>query len=399
MVESEKKIFNFIMKWIKYDIDERSKYLANLLNYLRLPLISKKELQRICDEPLLNSQKDCLIFIMKNYLFVDVDENIINATVGTSQLYKPNIFFAIKGQSNGDDSCVKYMDLRHEDDLNWKSCDYSFFCPPRDNATLVVSDTGILLAFGGYNKLGEWNNCIDELDLTSTSKMWIPTTPLRKIRKQFAVSTQGKFIYVVGGQDPLGPTLSSIEYYDTDSKVWAEIEQPMPYPRYGCSAINHGSCLYVFGGYYNNDRLSRVDCYNLQEKLWKQCNSMPTVADSMGITSGGNDLYLFGSYPSEISEYAYKMNLTDLTWDKLPNMNNKKAFGNAVTFENDIFVVGKNSIRCLSKNEKSPDSVFCERYIAEKKEWQVINSKNKLIDYDHIICLNDVRLKTFNIDL
>ncbi|XP_050427746.1 kelch-like protein 28 [Adelges cooleyi] len=52
MVESEEKIIDFIFEWIKYDLEERRKYLSNLLNYLRLPLVSKKALLRICDEPL-----------------------------------------------------------------------------------------------------------------------------------------------------------------------------------------------------------------------------------------------------------------------------------------------------------------------------------------------------------
>ncbi|XP_050427448.1 kelch-like protein 3 [Adelges cooleyi] len=134
VVESEEKIIDFIFEWIKYDLEERSKYLSNLLNYLKLPLISKNTILRICDEPLMRSQHDCLIDIMKNYISVDVDENITKATKRTPHLYKPNIIFAIKGQSNGDDSYVMYMDLRCENDLNWKSCDYSFFCPPRQRA-------------------------------------------------------------------------------------------------------------------------------------------------------------------------------------------------------------------------------------------------------------------------
>ncbi|XP_050438383.1 kelch-like protein 28 [Adelges cooleyi] len=86
LVEFEEKIFDFIIKWIKYDIEERSKYLSNLLNYLRLLLISKKALLHICDEPLMKSQHDCLIHIMKNYISVDVDENITKTTIRTPRL-------------------------------------------------------------------------------------------------------------------------------------------------------------------------------------------------------------------------------------------------------------------------------------------------------------------------
>ncbi|XP_050426585.1 kelch-like protein 2 [Adelges cooleyi] len=399
LVEFEEKIFDFIIKWIKYDVEERSKYLSHLLNYLRLPFISKKALLRMCEEPLMKSQHDCSLDIMKNYLSVDVDENIIKATKRTPHLYKPNIIFAIKGQSSGVDSYVMYMDLTRENDLNWKSCNYSFFCPPRRGATLVVSETGILLAIGGFNELGKWNNCVDELDLTSTSKMWTPTTPLRRLRYYFSVCAQGKYIYVVGGRDKIIHSMSSIEYYDTYSKEWAEIDMPMTTARKLCSSIIHNNCLYVFGGVDEKDKLfSNADCYNLQERCWTQCNAMPTPTALMGITSRGNDLYVFGGPPYLRANRAYKINLNDLKWDTLPEMINPKLFANAVTIENDFFVVGKNTAWWYTKNDEGPEGVFCERFIAEKNIWQVIESSSILKDYDHLIFLNDAILKTFNID-
>ncbi|XP_050443161.1 kelch-like protein 5 [Adelges cooleyi] len=406
VVESEEKIFDFIIKWIKYDLEERSKYLSNLLNYLRLPLISRKAFKCIRDEPLLRSQRDCLMDIMENYLSVDVDENITKATKRTPYLYKPNFIFAIKGQSNCDDSYVTFMDLRRENDLNWKSCDYSFFCPPHRDATLVVSETGILLAIGGYDEIEKGSNCVYELELTSTSKMWIPTTPLHRSRLYFSVCTQGKYIYVVGGEDTLGETLDSIEYYDTYSKEWTVIDKPMPTPRQLCSLIIHNSRLYVFGGYDNSgddNFLSSVDCYDLLKRCWIQCHHpMPTATAkvewvTMGISDRENDIYLFGG--NEKLKGAYKMNINDSKWDTLPDMINAKRFANAVTIENDLFVVGKNTTLWFTKNDEEPEGVFCERYIAEKNIWQEIESSNILSDYDHIICFNDARLKTFNIDI
>ncbi|XP_050443162.1 kelch-like protein 10 [Adelges cooleyi] len=285
-----------------------------------------------------------------------------------------------------------------ENDLNWKSCNYSFFCLPRRDATFVVSETGILLAIGGYDELGKWRNCVDELELTSTSKMWIPTTPLHRSRLYFSVCTKGKYIYVVGGEDTLGETLDSIEYYDTYSKEWTVIEEPLPTARSFCSSVIHNSRLYVFGGNDGEDLLSSVYCYNLREKCWTMCNLMPTAtATTMGITSRGNDFYIFGGHGTP--EGAYKMNINDSKWDTLPDMINAKYFANAVTIKNNFFVVGKNTAWWYTKNDEKPKGVFCERYIAGKNICQEIESSSILSDYDHIICLNDARLKTFNIDI
>ncbi|XP_050439929.1 kelch-like protein 12 [Adelges cooleyi] len=140
----------------------------------------------------------------------------------------------------------------------------------------------------------------------------------------------------------------------------------MPNARNSCSSIIHNSCLYVFGGSDGKNFSSIVDCYNLQKEHWTQCNPMPTATATTGITSRGNDLYLFGGIPYSTSKGAYKMNLNNSKWDTLPDMIKAKMYANAVTIENDLFVVGKNINWRSTKNEKRPEVVFCERYIAEK---------------------------------
>ncbi|XP_050433086.1 kelch-like protein 20 [Adelges cooleyi] len=58
VIDSEEKVFDFIIGWIRYNIDERNDLLSVLMKYLRLPLISKKRLQRIYDEPLVRNNND-----------------------------------------------------------------------------------------------------------------------------------------------------------------------------------------------------------------------------------------------------------------------------------------------------------------------------------------------------
>ncbi|XP_050426340.1 kelch-like protein 3 [Adelges cooleyi] len=392
LIESEDKVLDFIIGWINYNTNERNKYLPNLMKHLRSPLFSMNGRRRICNEPLLESNIDCLIDVLKRMVTND------KTNFRTPQRYEPNIMLAIKGLSNGNDSCVMYLDPRAQTNINWKPSNFLFFCPRRIETTLVVSDNGILLAIGGRNEFGHFTNCVDELDLSSTSKRWVPTSPLLQLRTMFSVSAKGKYIYVVGGCSFNNRILNTIEYYDTCSKIWIEIEEQMPSPRKLSNVIIHAEWVYVIGGFGENcKRLNSVDRYNTIENQWQQMESMPLRQGSMGIVIRENDCYLFGGFPV-LTKRVLKFNLQSSIWQPLPEMNFGKRMSSGVLVGNNLYVVGKNKAWWIGKDSRS-DGVFCERYVPEKNEWQVIIPLEELPDYDHIICLNDELLKTFNMPL
>ncbi|XP_050422305.1 kelch-like protein diablo isoform X2 [Adelges cooleyi] len=383
VVKSEEKIFDFIVGWINYDLNNRNQYFPVLIKYLRLPLISASGHKRICNESLLETHKDCLMDIMRKIICENDDAKIQKNTVRIPNSYQPNIIFAIKDRSTDDGSCVMYMDLRCEEDLCWKSCDNSFLCPRRD-ATLVVSESGILLAIGNDSEVSK--NWVDELDLTSTSKKWVSTSPMLTFRTQFAVCTQGNYIYVVGGEDIKGKPLSSIEYYDTCSKIWHEIKEPMPIPRTQCGAIINDCCLYVFFGHVEDlDR--RVDCYNINKKYWTQLDPMPhSIQYPLCVTNRRNKIvsYHLVDETNGIYKGFFYSNLHDLILHKQEEEEEPNWCSLCVVKENDVLL--------LSDSYK--------RYISKKNKWKKVNLSNKLSTMNgYIICLNDVFLKTYDIHL
>lgn len=59
-VQSEEIIYNAVFNWIKYDLNERAKYLPKLINHVRLPLLSPKFLTDVCDkEQLIKNSFEC----------------------------------------------------------------------------------------------------------------------------------------------------------------------------------------------------------------------------------------------------------------------------------------------------------------------------------------------------
>lgn len=65
-------MFEAVMTWVNHELDNRQEHLAQLMEHVRLPLLSQEFLvQRVEEEPLLKSNhvcKDFLIEAMKYHL-------------------------------------------------------------------------------------------------------------------------------------------------------------------------------------------------------------------------------------------------------------------------------------------------------------------------------------------
>ncbi|XP_050420993.1 kelch-like protein 28 [Adelges cooleyi] len=278
------------------------------------------------------------------------------------------------------------MDIRYKDHLKWQSSDNLLFCPPRAYSRMVASENGIILAIGGKKESGHWVNLIDELDLKSTSKkQWVPTKPLNRPQFDFAVCTRKQYIYVVGGCDfSYGNCFNSVEYYDTNSKVWTEIIKTMPTARRWCSAITNNDDLYVFGG-KNGADLSTVECYDFAKKNWKQFDPMPICNSTMGVTIIENYIYIIGGVCE--SQRVFKFDLRHSKWSEMPKTHLKTSYATSsfVNKGNDIFLFVNEGGR-----------IYCEIYDAEKKQWQWAAKAGVCIG-TNIVSFNEGTLKSYGI--
>lgn len=60
MVPSEEKVFECVISWVHNDLDKRQAHLAQLMEHVRLPLLSQEYLvQRVEEEPLLKANLQC----------------------------------------------------------------------------------------------------------------------------------------------------------------------------------------------------------------------------------------------------------------------------------------------------------------------------------------------------
>lgn len=59
-VASEEKVFECVISWVHHELEKRQNHLAELMEHVRLPLLSQEYLvQRVEEEPLLKANLQC----------------------------------------------------------------------------------------------------------------------------------------------------------------------------------------------------------------------------------------------------------------------------------------------------------------------------------------------------
>ena len=95
---------------------------------------------------------------------------------------------------------------------------------PRSSHDAVVLDNQIYVAGGwamqGGRTSSQWHQDAVVLDLSQSSLAWkkLPRPPF--VRRAVALATQKGKVYVIGGMDEVGGTLSDVDYFDPATNAW-----------------------------------------------------------------------------------------------------------------------------------------------------------------------------------
>ncbi|XP_050536121.1 kelch-like protein diablo isoform X2 [Daktulosphaira vitifoliae] len=394
-VKTEFEVFEYITNWIEFDKLHRMESLPNLLTHLRLASISNIDLKKIVSASLIEENCTTLINfhreIFKVKLFSDHPREMHRIPFDWTELDIIIVVFEPENESFTNE--FLFTDALT---LNWKLSTKALFTAKRSESQIVSIKNRFLLSIGGRDD--KWNlvNSVDIFDFMSLKLNWESTSPMKIGRKNFAVCSYGKCVYIVGGTDNHGIELNTIEYYDIINREWNLIAERMTFPRYSCAAVYYKECLYVFGGQDSTKMYNCVEIYDFKKKCWSQIEPIPKgmALTSMNTTILNNIVYFIGGCQNEkdeddlneVSNGVFKFDLQSHIWTQMPNLNWERKRTNAVFIKNDLFVFGGY--------DKYDDVVpISERFCSEKNEWKVIESAD--IDYcvENAIYLNSKQLK------
>ncbi|XP_078262847.1 kelch-like protein 28 [Rhinoraja longicauda] len=360
-VVTEESVFYALESWIKYDVQERQKYLAQLLHFVRLPLLSVKFLTRLYEaNQLIRDEHTCKHLLnealkyhfMPEHRFSHQTELLTRprcapkvlcavggktglfATLDSVEMYFPQTdswtglaplsspryecgvavvdqkLYVVGGIATHIQQGINYR--KHENLVeSWNPETNKWTSVERMNecrSTLGVSVlAGELYALGGYD--GE--NYLQSVEKYILKvKKWQPVAPMAKSRSCFAAAVLDGMIYAIGGYGPAH--MNSVERYDPSKDSW-EMVAPMADKRINFGVGSMLGFIFVVGGHNGVSHLQSVERYEPHQNQWTLCRPMNDPRTGVGAAIVDNYLYVVGGHSG--SSYLNMVQRYDPTLD------------------------------------------------------------------------------------
>ncbi len=207
-VQSEEQVFESVMKWVKHDVENRKKSLADLLKHVRLPLLDRTYLVSIVGtEPLIKQIEDCrdLVDEAKDYLLLPEQRSKLSGprTRPRRPIRSDEFLFAVGGWCSGD--AISLVEMYSVANNEWKVA--ATMAKRRCGVGVAIIEN-LLYAIGGHDG-SSYLNSMERYD-PKTDQWSSNLPPTSSCRTSIGVGILEGEIYAVGGQDGVS-CLSSVE--------------------------------------------------------------------------------------------------------------------------------------------------------------------------------------------
>ncbi|CAB1326191.1 unnamed protein product [Coregonus sp. 'balchen'] len=327
-VRSEEQVFNAVMAWVKYSIQERRPQLPQVLQHVRLPLLSPKFLVgTVGSDPLIKSDEECrdLVDEAKNYLLLPQERPLMQGprTRPRKPIRCGEVLFAVGGWCSGDaiSSVERYDPQTNE----WRMV--ASMSKRRCGVGVSVLDD-LLYAVGGHDgydpKTNQWSSDV---------------APTSTCRTSVGVAVLGGYLYAVGGQDGVS-CLNIVERYDPKENKWTRVAS-MSTRRLGVAVAVLGGFLYAVGGSDGTSPLNTVERYNPQENRWHTVSPMGTRRKHLGCAVYQDMIYSVGGRDdtTELSS-AERYNPRTNQWSPVVAMTSRRSGVGLAVVNGQLMAVG-----------------------------------------------------------
>nr|KAF6382260.1 intracisternal A particle-promoted polypeptide [Pipistrellus kuhlii] len=309
-IEDEYQVFLAAMQWILKDLGKRKKYVVEVLDPIRFPLLPPQRLLKYIEGVSDFNLRVALQTLLKEYCEVckSPKENKFCSFLQTSKvrprkkarkyLYAVGGYTRLQGGRWSDSralSCVERFDTFSQ---YWTTV--SSLHQARCGLGVAVLG-GMVYAIGGEkdSMIFDCTECYDPVtkQWTTVASMNHPRCGLGVCVCYGAIYALG-LIYVIGGISTEGIELRSFEVYDPLSKRWSPLP-PMATRRayLGVAALN--DCIYSIGGWNETqDALHTVEKYSFEEEKWVEVASMKVPRAGMCVVAVNGLLYVSGGRSS-----------------------------------------------------------------------------------------------------
>ncbi|KAE8623748.1 hypothetical protein XENTR_v10005717 [Xenopus tropicalis] len=245
-INSEEPVFEAVINWVKHNKNEREKSLPQLLQYVRMPLLTPRYITDVIDaEPLIRCSLQCRDLV--------------------DEAKKFHLRPELRSQMQG----------------------------PRTRVRLGANE--VLLVIGGFGSQQSPIDIVEKYDPKTQEWSFLPS--ITRKRRYVATVSLGDRVYVIGGYDGRS-RLSSVEcldYTSDEDGVWYSVA-PMNVRRGLAGATTLGDMIYVSGGFDGSRRHTSMERYDPNIDQWSMLGDMQTAREGAGLVVANGVIYCLGGY-------------------------------------------------------------------------------------------------------
>lgn len=336
-VQGERDVYDAVLKWVKYDEDNRYPKMEHILYAVRCQLLTPnflKEQMKNCDvlrrapacreylakifedltlhkRPAVKERKPNttrMIFVAGGYFRhsldmlegYNVDDKVWitlpKLTVPRSGLgaaFLKGTFYAVGGRNNSPGSSYDsdWVDRYNPISETWRPC--SPMSVPRNRVGVAVMDE-LLYAVGG-SAGSEYHNTVEYYD--PEFDRWTLVQPMHSKRLGVGVAVVNRLLYAIGGFDGR-ERLPSVECYHPENNEWTMVP-PMKYGRSGAGVAALHQYIYVVGGFDGTRQLESVERYDTELQTWEMVAPVKIARSALALTVLDGRLYAMGGYDGQ----------------------------------------------------------------------------------------------------
>src|ERR1051326_4027903 len=173
----------------------------------------------------------------------------------------------------------------------------------------VASVGDDVYSFGGILNNSAITNAYKYTPATNT---WAPIAPLPQPRAWFSGTTDGTYIYLLGGVDQNFNTTATLWRYDPVTNTYNTSLPSYTIPTYlhACAYLN-GKIYRIAGRAIGTD--FHVEVYDIATNTWSVAADYPVANHSLMAVAVGN--YVYGAGGNAFPDKTYRYDPTTNTWD------------------------------------------------------------------------------------
>lgn len=361
-ISTEKDVYDAVLAWVSHDAENRQSEMAGLLEYVRLPLLSRHCLvNEVAENPVVKAYGPHLLVEALSYQLMPEDRWKM-----TSPRTRPRepaglseMMFAVGGGS---------LFAIHGTCESYNPCTSSWSIVASMNtrrARLGVATVNpFVFVAGGWD--GSSDLTLVEA-YNAQENTWSYVHPMGTRRSCLGLSSVHHLIYAVGGFDGAS-CLNSTECYDPLTNQWIAAPAMSVRRRYVRTCVCD-NILYACGGFDGTCHLASVEAFDPRAGKWMHRPSMLTRRSSSAVSAVNGYIYTTGGHDgSAILNTVERYDSRNETWSLVAPMIIRRSTQDCVALDGHLYVAGGND------GSSSLSSV--EMYKSQSNEWVLVTSMN-----------------------